>query len=116
MNSGVDERDILESDRSVVESLKQQGDPLSEARRVDHWIYFKQEGDCNDFETAVKAVGFAIESKRGEDDGSYAIRVHREDFVDLQRIHATVMELVKLAEANGGDYDGWETEVLQARV
>jgi regulator of RNase E activity RraB len=102
-------------DRAVVDSLTKHGDPLTERRRVDHWIYFEDAAGRDAFEAAANAAGFATveASKTPADDGRLGIQVHREDFVDLDRIHAVVMELVELAKAHRGDYDGWETAVLK---
>jgi len=37
----------------------------------------------------------------------------RVDPVEHEAIHAVVMQLVELAEDHGGEYDGWETFVLE---
>lgn len=101
-------------DNRVVEALAEQGDPLTEARRVDHWIYFEDRAARDQFEAAAKAAGFGVQDG-GEpnDDGHLGIQIHREDFVDIERIHAVVMELKALATRHRGDYDGWETVVLR---
>jgi regulator of RNase E activity RraB len=101
-------------DNRVVELLEEKGDPLTEARRVDHWIYFTDRTARDQFEAAAAAAGFEVQGG-GEitnDDGHVGIQVHREDFVDIERIHAVVMELKTMATRHGGDYDGWETAVL----
>lgn len=101
------------ADRSVVQSLESHGDPLTEPRRVDHWLYFG-DGEVRDrFLTEVRAIGFEIEGARDDDEGAkpYSAQIHRVDSVQLEDIHAVVMELVTLAEGHGGTYDGWETRI-----
>ena len=47
----------------------------------------------------------------GTADHPYAVQLQREATVELDRIHDVVMQLVELAEAHGGDYDGWGTHI-----
>jgi regulator of RNase E activity RraB len=110
-----DERLQWIGDHAVVQSLTEHGDPLTEPRRVDHWIYFRDTTARDRFEVAAHAAGFATQegSKTTSDDGQLGIQVYRIHHVDIDRIHATVMELHELASKHGGDYDGWETPVLK---
>jgi hypothetical protein len=59
------------NDNRVVETLEKEGDPLTEARRVDHWIYFENESARGRFEATARAIGFAVQegSKTRNDDG-----------------------------------------------
>ena len=43
----------------------------------------------------------------------FGAQVYRTDAVELDHIHEVVMELVELAQAQGGDYDGWECGVVR---
>jgi regulator of RNase E activity RraB len=101
-------------DLRVVQQLQENGDPLTEARRVDHWIYFPDAAARDRFAPAARAAGFAVESADHVQNGKTqpGIRIHRKDFVDIDRIHTVVMELKALAQKHGGEYDGWETVVL----
>jgi hypothetical protein len=119
------------SDRGVVDSLAKHGDPLTKARRVDHWIYFTNDGQITAFIVAAKALGFEIQepvsstendTERQSDDDqsdpeqkdgdfSLNVQIHRVDHVELGKIHEVVMNLYDLAKEHGGDYDGWETSV-----
>lgn len=103
-------------DGKVVEALEQAGDPLTKARRIDHWAYFKTEKMRDTYIATAKKAGFSVAkspTKKAET-SLLEVHVHRKDYADLERAHAVVMELVTLAEAAGGRYDGWETQVLRA--
>ena len=104
-------------DNRVVEALRAEGDPLTDARRVDHWIYFKDAAAVDLFEREARSLGFETQEDskalRG-DGGKYGIQIYRDDFVDIVRIHDVVMDLTELAERHGGEYDGWETEIRPA--
>lgn len=97
----------------VVETLRSQGDPLVDPRPVTHWLYFATGEDRARFRRSIEGRGFAV---AGEEDGismerPFQLVLERVGSVDLERIHAEVMELVEAARACGGEYDGWETQV-----
>jgi len=102
------------SDRRTLEVLHQHGDPLLEARRVDHWAFFPTAAARQNFITATARNGFASEDPFDDAEGTlpYCARVQRVDPVDLEGLHAVVMRLCDLAGQAGGKYDGWETVVL----
>src|SRR5262249_36899877 len=103
-------------DKMVVTELRNRGDRLVARRRVDHWVYFRT-GEARDaFVASAEQAGFASESRGAKLDGGagdrrFEAQVHRVDAVALEEIHAVVMQLARLAEEHGGDYDGWETSV-----
>lgn len=100
--------------RRVVNSLENQGDLLTKARPVDHWIFFKTEADKEKFLSAIQDDGFAIvdndhDTEFGE--APYRLRISRIDKVDYDSVDDYAIRLWKLAEECNGDYDGWETSV-----
>lgn len=100
--------------RKVVESLKGSGDPLTKARQVDHWIYFKTESDRADFLNKIEPMQFDIVSSdeiTSSDDFPYKLHISRVDNVDLHSVDEYVLSLWELANECNGDYDGWETSV-----
>ena len=64
-----------------------------------------------------EAVGFNIESlhKGEESTNAFAAQIHRIDSVQLEDIHAVIMDLFKISRKHGGEYDGWETSVERER-
>ncbi len=101
-------------DRRVVETLAENGDPLTKPRRVDHWAYFPTGEQRDAYVAAAAAEGFVVQevSDDAEYDGmAYGSQLHRVDSVQLSDIHDVVMLLHQLAASSGGEYDGWETSV-----
>lgn len=100
-------------DRRVVQQLQENGDPLTTARRVDHWIYFRSAEERSAFLAAVGEEGFGWEEETETPLGerAFGVLVHRVDSVEHEAIHEVVMLLVALAEDHDGDYDGWGTSV-----
>lgn len=102
-------------DQSVVAQLEKAGDKLTKKRRVDHWLYFKTEGDLKKCEVAVAQLGFTIQFSGSNKTSAlpYELHIWRKNRVDLNSIYPVTTELRKIAKANDGNYDGWETSVQQ---
>lgn len=100
--------------RKVIEALVEVGDPLVLPRRVDHYVYFSDPQSRQRFVDRALARGFAVEGVGfdEEQESPFSAQVYRNDPVDLDAVHALVMDLVGEAENAGGSYDGWETVVL----
>ncbi|GAA3594636.1 DUF695 domain-containing protein [Flavivirga amylovorans] len=100
-------------DQKVLEALKNAGDNLTKARRIDHWTYFSDEASLELFKNEVVRQGFKIESsgKIEDENMPYRLRFHRVDNVDIDSIYPVTASLRKMAIKYKGDYDGWETSV-----
>jgi uncharacterized protein (TIGR01619 family) len=97
-------------DRRVVDALQRHGDPLTQRRRVDHWIYFPDRDSQCAFASAVAEDGFQLLEPQGEAP-DFGVQVYRVDSVQLNDIHEVTHALTALAERFNGNYDGWETSV-----
>lgn len=100
--------------RRVVDNLEKNGDPLTKARQVDHWIYFKTDNDRSEFLKKIEPLKFNIISgneKTSFGDFPYKLHIARVDNVDLDSVDDYVLDLWEFANECNGDYDGWETSV-----
>ncbi|MFD3001744.1 DUF695 domain-containing protein [Pontibacter toksunensis] len=103
------------ADESVIRSLVDAGDKLEKPRRIDHWIYFKNEKELTFFKAEAIKQGFASEKieKTDNDTTPFLLQIWREDKVDINTIYPITSSLKKLAKSYNGDYDGWETFVVK---
>jgi uncharacterized protein (TIGR01619 family) len=106
--------------RRVVYQLMQHGDSLTVPRPVEHWIYFKTKRDREAWWNKVNDMGFELleMSTVDEDDEHapeypYSLHITRDDKVDYDSIDECVLPLWGLAAEHNGNYDGWETGVVQ---
>ena len=101
-------------DQRVVWQLESKGDKLTTERRVDHWMYFPTEKDLKACQAAVEAMGFNLESagKIEDSDWPYGLWVWHESAVELNTIYSITSKLRELAKTHNGEYDGWETLVV----
>ena len=99
----------------VIRELEEKGDALESPREVDHWIYFPSEAAMETYKNDVEAKGFKIcdEVKEGEGQFPYCLHISRHDSVDRDSIHDLILDLFRKAEELEGDYDGWETYVVE---
>ncbi len=99
-------------DRRLVDVLREHGDPLIPPREVAHWAYFDTRQARDRFLSDVMALGFTttdVAMDPEPDTLQFCAHVRRVDSVELDHIHAVVMQLFEAARRHGGEYDGWET-------
>jgi regulator of RNase E activity RraB len=107
-------RDDLQriKNRQLLDLLQKQGDVLSIAREVQHWIYFPSEQSRACFREEAINAGFKVGyESQVEGDHPFGITVLRTQPVEQELIDNTVIELLRLAQQVRGQYDGWETPV-----
>jgi hypothetical protein len=100
--------------RSVCDALKKHGDSLTQEREVDHWAYFPNPGARASFIEGVLRLGFRVRSMSEPEKAGdrYGVRICRTDLPAPDSIDDVTLPLFKLAVELGGDYDGWETQVI----
>ncbi|PPA69741.1 DUF695 domain-containing protein [Jeotgalibacillus proteolyticus] len=101
----------------IVEMLEESGDSLDDPRHVDHWIYFEDKKMMKRFSKAIKKEGFEVEEEALEEEENvrYRLQISRTDLVDIDSINEITDFLVETAEKFEGDYDGWETMVIEQK-
>ena len=101
--------------QKVITKLTNEGDDLSKARKVDHWLFFKTESDRTKVRAYAEKQKFKIESENvaKESKLKYPVQISRTDNVDAKSISAITIGLRKKAKELNGEYDGWETVVVK---
>jgi uncharacterized protein (TIGR01619 family) len=101
--------------RSAADQLRDSGDPLTDAREVDHWAYFPSPATRDAFVAKAETIGYklrvASEPDPATDGSAYGAQIYREDVPGNELFDAITAELAKLAQECGGNYDGWESPV-----
>jgi len=110
---GEADRQIIEN-RRVCDSLESHGDRLQEAREIDHWAHFADQAARDAYVAEAMQAGFAVRNLWGPDDQDdrYGADLWRSDIPAYNTIDDVTLPLFHLAAKHGGDYDGWECEVL----
>jgi regulator of RNase E activity RraB len=109
--------DQISKNKSVLKLLREYGDNLETVREVNHWIYFKSFDDMCDYKDIVVKKGFNVSNMNHKEDSDeshpFTLIIHREDSVNLNSINEVTIELSELANDYDGDYDGWETPIVE---
>lgn len=103
------------ADMHLVHLLESKGDDLVTPRPVEHFIVFGNARSANRFRAVAARHAFDCRTADASVDGPITIVATREDPVDLESIHEVTSQLANLAEAEGGEYDGWETRVVEKK-
>jgi hypothetical protein len=103
--------------RRVLEALEKQGDVHEIPRKVDHWLEFPSQEARAAARGTLEAIEFAVEGEYESDEAGaplpHALVVSRVDSVEMHSINGVTLELARLAEEHGGNYDGWESPVTK---
>jgi hypothetical protein len=97
----------------VLDQLRRLGDDLSTERPVDFYLYFPNERDAERVRDELLRAGFSVECQASASDSKWlclATKMMRPDLVDLDSTRTT---LEQIAANFGGEFDGWETQVIQ---
>ncbi|MBF6025146.1 DUF695 domain-containing protein [Lysobacter niastensis] len=102
------------TNRQVCDRLEEGGDPLTEARDIDHWAYFPDPASRDAFIARVRELGFDIREllQPDEERAEYGVQLWRCDVPSHRAIHDITIPLLRAAREAGGDYEGWETQRL----
>lgn len=101
------------ADMHLVALLESKGDDLVTPRPVDHFAVFTEKREAEQF--MRMAAKHEFDTRFGESDGNVLVIATREDPVDLESIQEVTALLSSLAEQEGGEYDGWETRVVEKK-
>jgi uncharacterized protein (TIGR01619 family) len=101
--------------RRVCDALEREGDALTEPREIDHWAYFPDESSRDRFVAAILAQGFTLRSltSTAEADRAHGVQFFRVDVPSFESIDEVTLPLYRAATEAGGDYDGWDAQVMK---
>lgn len=102
-------------DQQTVDSLARHGDDGTASRRIDHWVHFPTEEARQTFLDRIDDQGFQVEglSEDAEaEERAFGVQLYHEGPATLKEVHSKVMLLLEPARLLGGEYDGWETQVV----
>lgn len=98
--------------RRTCSVLEQRGDDLSKVRDIDHWAYFPEAAMRDCYISDALAHGFLLRptSNGVDSDRGFCAILFRPDAP--ARIDDPVLTLFDCARNVGGQYDGWETQIV----
>lgn len=100
--------------RRVVDELVRQGDNLSEAREITHFLAFETEADRSQYIDWAVKLGFSIVETSTDSHGEgphFALTMVRRDPVEHESIDSLITQLMEEALALEGQYLRWEVGI-----
>jgi len=111
--AATDEENEREQNRLAVEALEENGDDLATPREIDHYVFFDDLDSLTRFEKQADQLGFRVRNHVETEEGRPGLQVFRIDIPSFARIDEITLPLYRAARDCGGDYDGWESEVVE---
>jgi regulator of ribonuclease activity B len=115
----LEEHGLLDSDAEtlnerVFELLAAQGDELTQIREIDFFAYLPTPEARAQYIDKCLAAGFQLRAtlEPNEHSDSYGVIVFHNDAPDEQTMKKIWELLTDFAEKCGGNFDGWETQVV----
>ncbi|HKD23715.1 MAG TPA: ribonuclease E inhibitor RraB [Rhizomicrobium sp.] len=101
--------------KQVLDQLKQAGDSFTKVREIDHFAYFPDQVRRMAFVTKSQAMGLRLRnmSENGRSVHRYGVQLVQADIPTGQAMNDVTSKLANLAEACGGEYDGWGCPVVR---
>jgi regulator of RNase E activity RraB len=97
----------------VFRVLAKQGDDSAALHEVCHWAYFPTESAQSEFAEAVRHLGYSVlYTEPNSDKTPFGVEFIRRESIRPAILNTLCAELSLLAERFGGEYDGWETQVI----
>jgi hypothetical protein len=107
------ERALMHID-TILGILREHGDLLNEPREISHWSYFPSEAIALDYITWLTARGYDCDVPHPleKDDDTWSVRFTHQSIPDRVNLFQRIQLLTENARTLGGNYDGWETQVI----
>lgn len=99
------------ANQRVCAALAQNGDTLRKRREINHYAYFESAAGRDAFAGLLPGLGYAIDGTSDDNDAPEAFGVAFSNVASPIEIDDETIVLSRLATDNGGDYDGWETQI-----
>jgi len=99
----------------LLTDLVHNGDDLTKPRRMEHWLYFREEKKRQMFIDLIEAVNFKVDSTKYEKGAYYPfeLKMSRVDSVNPTSIAELTSMLKKVSNNFHGTYDGWSVALIK---
>lgn len=111
-----DEESLLRiQNNKILQLLEEQGDQAYVPRKITYTLYFRSTEDRDEVKNEVLGSGFAVDEEAEIDQKELPFRLvlSNESKADEETIYLTTEMLMQLAIKYDGEFDGWETQIVQ---
>jgi hypothetical protein len=102
-----------DADQQVLDQLREAGSDLSKPHPLEFYLYFPTEELAHRAAEKIADDGYSVEVKRAAQRSDWLCYVTKRMAPKRAEIAAIGKRFRSLAREFGGEYDGWETEVVK---
>ena len=93
--------------------LEEEGDDLSVARDVEHYVSFKTPTQKNKFLTILDFDGFSLKDEISSDEFENGVALVKNHKVTKEEVDSIVDALYAKVKEHQGYYEGWSTTLVE---
>lgn len=105
--------DATKGDQQVLEELKRVGSNLSLPHSLLHYLYFDKKLMAIDVAEILIKDGYQVKVKLGADGENWLTLASHSIIPTNEVIEEIRSKMERIASSFGGEYDGWEAEVVK---
>jgi regulator of RNase E activity RraB len=110
-----DPSDMAEADRLTLEALVERGADLANERNVRHYLYGDSLEALRTAASRLEDAGYAVQVGRAATGPQFLAMAEQRQLLNAETAAQARQLFESLAsEIPGGDYDGWEAELVEA--
>lgn len=101
--------------RRRLQQIELNGDALNTERAISHRLNFRDVDSRRNFKDAARSAGYNIVDKgdnEGDEDFPHYLVVSIRGVPDAEHIDETTLNLIRLADENNAQYEGWDLEII----
>ena len=91
----------------VLDKMRSLGWDMSEQRSLENFLYFPTREEAERASIKIISLGYEVEVKPGVQGADWLAQANRRQVPTIETIRAMRTELTSIAQADGGQYDGW---------
>ena len=99
-------------DQLVLQQLKKAGSNLSKPHKIEFFLYFKSQASAEAVAPTIKNSGFNVEVRQAAQGTDWLCLATKTMIPELATLQKIRRDFTAIASANGGEYDGWGTGVV----
>ncbi len=98
----------------IVFLLEEEGDDLSVARDVEHYVSFEMPTQKNRFINTLAIDGFTLKDELSSEDFEHGVALVKNHAVTYEEATKVIAELFESVKKEGGYYEGWSTTLVDS--
>lgn len=105
--------DLSEGDAQVLNALREAGSNLALPHPIDHSLYFPDGPTARSAAKALEGAGYRVDVRPGDGTANTLVLASHAMVPTPQAVAETTLRMERFAISLGGEYDGWEAQIVK---